>query len=85
MIKANESKGKVVTLPPTKIDLHNANAIRRELSNLYRDMRNNKINPADGTKFAYVLEMIRKSYETCVLEDRIKQIEIIQLRNESNE
>lgn len=76
MSKTNESKGELVALPPSKIDLHNSNAIRRELSSVYRDMRNNKIDSAVGTKLAYVLELVRKSYETSMLEERLRQIEI---------
>ncbi len=75
MSKTDEKKGELVALPPTKIDLHSANAIRRELSSVYRDMRNQKIDPSDGTKLAYVLELVRKSYETSVLEERLRQIE----------
>ena len=60
-------KGKVVVITPSKIDLRNAHAIRRELGSVYRDMRSNKIEAAEGTKLAYVLEMLRKSYETAVL------------------
>ena len=75
MSKANETKGEIAELPPTKIDLHNANAIRRELSSVYRDMRNNEIDPSHGTKLAYVLELVRKSYETSVLEERLQLIE----------
>lgn len=65
----------LTVLTPTKIDLRNAHAIRRELGSVYRDMRSKKIDAAEGTKLAYVLEMLRKSYETAVLEDRLNAIE----------
>lgn len=59
---------------PMKIDLRNAHAIRRELASVYRDMRTGIIEPADGTKLAYVLDSLRKAYESSVLEDQIAQI-----------
>ena len=73
--QANESKGELMSAPTTKIDLRNAHAIRRELGSVYRDMRIGKIEAAEGTKLAYVLEMLRKSYETAVLEERLSEIE----------
>lgn len=74
-LQPNEAKGELVAATPTKIDLRNAHAIRRELANVYRDMRSGSIEAADGTKLAYVLDMVRKSYETAVLENRLQQIE----------
>lgn len=75
-------QGELVSLTPTKIDLRHAHAIRREMASVYRDMRSGSIETADGTKLAYVLDMLRKSYEAAVLEDRINEIErIIQHRN----
>jgi len=69
--------GKVTVLPPTprKIDLRDANAIRRELGAVYRDMRSAKIETQEGTRLAYVLNMLRMAYETAVLEDRIEKLE----------
>lgn len=61
-------------LPP-KIDLRNANAIRREIAAVYRDMRAGRIEMQDGTKLAYVLDMIRKTYETVVIEERLETVE----------
>lgn len=68
--------GNVVPLPPRpKIDLHDGHAIRRELATLYRDARANRINTRDATRLAYILDMLRKAYETCVLQDRLEQLE----------
>lgn len=68
--------GNVLTLPPRpKVDLHDGHAIRRELATLYRDARAGRVNTRDATRLAYILDMLRKAYETCVLQDRIEQIE----------
>jgi hypothetical protein len=63
--------------PPLKIDLRDAHAIRRELAAVYRDMRVGRIEPQDGTRLAYVLDLIRKAFETGVLQDRITSLESI--------
>ena len=60
---------------PTKIDLRDSHAIRRELGAVYRDMRSGRIETQEGTRLAYVLDMIRKAYETAVLQDRIDLME----------
>lgn len=66
----------VLTLTPlSKIDLRNAEAIRRELGSVYRDMRAGRIASQDGTRLAYVLDMIRKAYETAVLAERLELLE----------
>lgn len=67
----------ITVLPPTphKINLHDANAIRREMNAVYRDMRSAKIETQEGTRLAYVLNMLRLAYETAVLEDRIEKLE----------
>jgi hypothetical protein len=62
--------------PPAKIDLHDANAIRREMASVYRDMRNGKLETGEGTKLVYVLDMLRKSLETCELQ---KNLELLKL------
>ena len=61
------------TLP--KIDLHDAHAIRREMASVYRDMKAGVIDYPDGSRLVYVLDMIRKAYETAILEERITQLE----------
>jgi hypothetical protein len=60
---------------PTKIDLRDSHAIRRELGAVYRDMRSGRIETQEGTRLAYVLDMIRKAYETAILQDRIESME----------
>lgn len=67
--------GELVPIPPPKIDLRDAHAIRRELASVYRDMRNDTIETQDGTRLAYVLDMIRKAYETSVMQERLELME----------
>ncbi len=62
---------------PKKIDLHKPIAIRRELASVYRDMRSGAIEAQDGTRLAYVLDMIRKAYETEILQKRIDDVELL--------
>jgi hypothetical protein len=38
-------------------------------------MRAGSIETQEGTRLAYVLDMIRKAYETAALEDRIELLE----------
>lgn len=62
-------------VPHSKIDLRDAHAIRRALADVFRDMRSGRIATQDGTRLAYVLDMIRKAHETAVLQDRIELLE----------
>jgi hypothetical protein len=75
LTQVDVSKGELVSPTPPKIDLRDAHAIRREMANVYRDMRCGNIETQDGTKLAYVLEQLRKAYETAVLEDQINHIQ----------
>jgi hypothetical protein len=45
---------------PKRIDLATLDDVRLELASVYRDMKSGKIDPADGTKLAYVLGQIGK-------------------------
>jgi len=74
--ESEPASGNVLTLIPLpKIDLRDAHAIRRELGSVYRDMRAGRIASQDGTRLTYVLDMIRKAYETAVLADRLELLE----------
>ncbi|MHB8391725.1 MAG: hypothetical protein ACYDBH_19460 [Acidobacteriaceae bacterium] len=84
--KALEPSGELVDPTPGRIYLRHAQDIRRELASVYRDMRVKKIDPQDGTRLAYVLDLIRKAYETSVLQERIEILErVLKLRNRNNE
>lgn len=68
-------QGNSVTPTPPKIDLRDAHALRRELASVYRDMRAGRIETQDGTRLAYVLDLIRKAFETEDIKRRIELIE----------
>lgn len=67
----------LVEAPTTtpKIDLRNAAAIRREMAQVYRDMRAGKMETQDGTRLAYVLTQLGKMYELQVIEERLQTLE----------
>lgn len=64
-------------LPATRLrlPLRSANDVQRELARLYRQMKAGEIAPADGTKLAYVLNLLRQAIETGQLEARIGALE----------
>ena len=70
-----EKEGEIADPAPYRIDLFNPAGIRREMGKVYRDMRTGKIPAQDGTRLVYVLDMIRKAYETDILQERITLIE----------
>ncbi|MEQ1753391.1 MAG: hypothetical protein ABL973_04595 [Micropepsaceae bacterium] len=61
--------------PLRKIDLRDANAMRRELATLYREARSGHIPPTEATKLAHILEIMRRMYETSELEARLELLE----------
>lgn len=58
-----------------KIRLNDAETIRMEMARVYRDMRLGRIDTQDGTRLAYVLDMVRKAHETCELQRRVEIID----------
>jgi hypothetical protein len=71
-----DQQGNCLNPTPHKIDLRDVHALRRELAGVYRDMRSGKIETQEGTRLAYVLDLIRKAFET---EDIKKRIELVEL------
>ena len=71
-----ETATELVVLPtPRAINLHNLDAVRREMSRVYRDMRTNRIDSQDGARFVFALSQIAKMFEMCDLEQRIGCLE----------
>jgi len=73
-ITIDNSSG-MVTPTPFKIDLKSIDDVRLEMAKIYREMRNQKIDAADGTKLIYVLSQIGKMIEIHDIEKRINLIE----------
>ena len=73
--QAHDGQAEILDPSPPKIDLRDAHAIRREIAAVYRDMRAGRIESQDGTRLAYVLDMMRKAFEASVTQDRIDALE----------
>ncbi|PTQ82072.1 hypothetical protein C8R21_10651 [Nitrosospira multiformis] len=65
----------VTVLPSPKLNLHDLEAVRREMARVYRDMRGGAIDTQDGTRLVYVLGEMRKLFEIIELERRIHALE----------
>ena len=62
-------------VPTPPINLHDLEAVRREMARVYRDMRGGKIDAQDGTRLVYVLAQIGKLHEIVEVEGRIVELE----------
>lgn len=62
---------------PHVIHLKTANDVRLEMAKVYRDMRQGRVEMADGTKLAYVLGQLNKAIETGIIEARMESLERI--------
>lgn len=60
------------TAPPVDASVE---AIRKEMAAVYRDMRCGRIDCNDGTRLAYVLDLLRKSHETTATSSRLGALE----------
>lgn len=65
---------RILPTPPT-IHLKTADDVRLEMAKVYRDMRQGRIDMADGTKLAYVLGQLNKAIETGIIESRMEALE----------
>lgn len=62
-------------IPRLRIPLRTAGDVQRELARLYRQMKSGQIAPSDGTKMAYVLNLLRQAIETGDIETRLNALE----------
>jgi len=67
----------LLPVPTPPINLHDLEAVRREMARVYRDMRGNRIDTQDGTRLIYALSQIGKLHEAVELEKRITELERI--------
>jgi hypothetical protein len=69
-----------LTVVPTPIrrraiDLATLTDVRREMSRIYRDMHNRRIDTQDGTRMTYALSQIAKLIELADMQPRLEAIE----------
>jgi hypothetical protein len=50
-------------------------AIRREMSRVYRDARRRTLDTQEAARLTYMLAELRKTYEVSVLEGRLDKLE----------
>ena len=60
---------------PREIKLKTADDVRLEMAKVYREMRGDRMDMADGTKLVYVLGQIGKAIELSEIEKRIELLE----------
>lgn len=61
--------------PTPRLNLHDLDAVRREMGKVYRDMKQHRIDCQDGTRLVYVLTQIAKVIELADLERRLAALE----------
>lgn len=60
----DQSGNRLTPLPRNKkIDLHDTDAVRRELAAVYRDARAGKIATSDATRLGYLLNLLLRAFE----------------------
>ncbi|HLO63292.1 MAG TPA: hypothetical protein VK165_10060 [Azonexus sp.] len=72
---SQDQAGRRGVTPSPKIDLRDSHAIRREMGNVYRMARAGKISTKDMNSYIFALDVMRRAYETCVMQDQIEKLE----------
>lgn len=75
-----ESPGTAEFMPcPTaaNLPLRNADDVRLEMGKVYREMRGQRIDMADGARLIWALGQINRAIETSVVEQRVEAVERI--------
>jgi hypothetical protein len=62
-------------VPTPPINLHDLEAVRREMARVYRGMKAKSIDSQEGTRLVYVLTQIAKLHEAVEIERRILELE----------
>ncbi len=60
---------------PKRIRLRSATNVAAELARLYRDARSGRTHPANATKLAHILDVLRRCLETSDIEKRLALLE----------
>ena len=75
-LPASQVNTTILEDPTPRINLATSEDIRREMAKVYRETRNNKILPTNGTKLVYMLISILKAYEVTEIEKRLAGLEL---------
>jgi hypothetical protein len=62
--------------PSSRINLSTVEDVRREMAKVYRDSRQQKIMPSEGTKLVFMLTQILKAHELYMIEKRLSELEL---------
>jgi hypothetical protein len=62
-------------VPTPPINLHDLDAVRREMARVYRAMKAKSMDTQDGTRLVYVLTQIAKLHEIVEIERRVTELE----------
>jgi hypothetical protein len=77
LIPAEKPAGDLVILSDRRgVELSSVQACRRELSRIYRKVRKGEVPVSEGTRFAYLLNVIADLVERGELEERLRRIEL---------
>jgi hypothetical protein len=60
---------------PKRIKLRSASNVAAELARLYRDARSGRTHPAEATKLAHILDVLRRCLEASDIEKRLALLE----------
>jgi hypothetical protein len=77
--------GEVETLPPQRgkryrCELDTVQDVKREMAKVYRECRSDILDAQTGTKLTWMLQGIAKVIETSDFEQRLEQLEQVQVK-----
>lgn len=78
--KCMQSGIEVLNVPTPRLNLSSSEDVRREMARVYREARSRLIEPSEATKLVFILTQILRAHEQVVLENRITDLEALQIR-----
>jgi len=76
----NQIEIEVPNTPTPRLNLSTSEDVRREMARVYREARSRLIEPSEATKLVFILTQILRAHEQVVLENRITDLEALQIR-----
>lgn len=73
--RAGAGNGDGPPSPRQRLPLRSAEDVRRELARLYRDARGKRMDVADASRLANILQILGRAIETSDLEARVIEVE----------